>query len=212
MSLKVNNTKPSGTNAIPCDAGTPISGRTANNGTYEILKLNADGSLPVSGTVTPLPGTAAYIGVNAQTISLGGGTPGANIYLGQISVISLTSIDAGFYSVNPVFIFANGGTNAGGTTFLLYKDGTAIDSYINTLVGGNSFNPGMIDLLTGVFGYWHNTTNQFLGATTSISYNRNNVLNTYLEQGIYKIAVITDGNPNFAGGPGYVGLYDFTKL
>lgn len=212
MSLKVNNTKPSGTNAIPCDAGTPVMGRTSPTGVYEIIKVNAAGEIVTSALNTFLPGTAAYIGTNPAQLTLVPGAPAANTFIGFAPVNALITIDEGIYSVNPAFIFDNGGVNAGGCSFMLYKDGSTVDAYITTLPPFNAFAPGIANLLTGVFGYWHNSANQLMGGNVSQSYNRTNTQHLYLESGIYKIAVITDGAMNIGASPGLLGFYEFTKI
>lgn len=212
MSLKVNNTKPSGTVAKDCDAGTPIMGRTANNGTYEILKVNSDGSLPITPTYNPINTFgAAYFGKNPQNINVPLPAPPANTYLGRFNVPLAGFNLGGLYEINPVFIFSYVGALTGGVNFVLFEQGSNMDNYINLLTPGNTFAPSIADL-PGVYQYWHNTAAQNFGAGLGITFNRNNTLKTFLPNANYEIAIITEGALSIQAGLQKAGFYELTQL
>jgi hypothetical protein len=208
MINQIANNKPSGYQSNECDAGIPISGRTDINGSYQILKLNANGSLAPSST--PISSTASYIGINPTAIALVVGAPALNTYLGTAPVFGATTISEGLYAINPAFMFQ--GTVAGGLNFVLYKQTTNLDSYIATLPPFNIFAPALTDLATGLCGFWHNSALQNLGATTVITYNRNNTLNCYLDAGIYSMAIFTEAGVNITSVSGLFGFFEFTKI
>jgi hypothetical protein len=208
MINQIANNKPSGYQSNECDAGIPISGRTDVNGSYQILKLNANGSLAPSST--PISSTASYIGINPSAIALIPGVPALNTYLGNAPIFGATTISAGLYAINPAFMFE--GAVGGGLNFVLYKQTTNLDTYIGTLLPFNSFAPTLTNLATGLCGFWHNTALQNLGATSVITYNRNNTLNCYLDAGIYSMAIFTEAGVTITGGAGLFGFYEFTKI
>ena len=204
MINQISNNKPSGYQSINCDAGVPISGRTSDTGSYQILKLNADGSITSASPVA----ISQYIGVSGTGIGVPAGIPPSNTYVGSSQPISVT--ETGLYSINPTFVYT--GNAGGGISFILYKDTTALWGYISTLPPFNAFASNIGDVATGLFGYWHNTASQIFSSNLMSSFNRNNVQNLYLTTGNYYLAVTTDGAVSFNAGAGIVGFYEFTKI
>lgn len=200
-----SNNKATGYTAKECDAGIPISGRTGQTGSYEIIKTLADGTL--AGFPTYIP-SLAYQGFSINTFAIPGGTPPSNTFLGKSGAFTL--LNDGQYSVNPVFIYP--GAAGGGISFVLYKSITNLGTYMATLVPFNAFNPTSTDMNDGLYGYWHNTTSQSIGNTLMYAYNRSNTLSTFLTTGQYYLAAITDGATNFSPGVGLIGFNEFVKI
>jgi hypothetical protein len=201
-----NNNRTSGISGQSCDAGTPISGKTAA-GVYQIVLLNPDGSLKTG--VGYLGATFPYLVNNAQSIVQNGGALAANTFIGSISLGTLAE---GVYRVNPQFSYS--GITGGGISFVLYSTAGALGAYIGTLVNSVPFNPNQAQLQQGLAGYWHNTASQQIGGGGEfIAYNRNNSLDIFLAAGNYGLAMVTDGTVNInAGSISTAGFTDFSKL
>jgi hypothetical protein len=206
MITQVANNKPSGYQSVQCDAGIPVSGRTSDTGSYQILKLNADGGL--AGLPTYI-NTIADIGNNPVSIPLSIGTPPSNTFLGSGNACA-SQITEGVYRLNPTFLYEGGA--GGGISIILYQVATPLDAYISLLPPFNAFNPNLGNLQYGLYGYWHNSTSQSLGNTVQISYNRSNTYEVYLTQGLYKFAIVTDGAVVINNTLGYFGWYEFLKI
>lgn len=204
MNNQLSNNKPSGFQSYECDAGTPISGRTSSSGSYQILKVNSDGS--INNATADLQ--ALYTGYNATAIATAGIAPPTNTFIGKSNSIS---VNDGQYQINPTFIYTGGA--GGGISFILYKSFTNLDTYINTLTPfTDTFQATAPDIASGLYGFWHNTASQALGSNLQSSYNRNNTNSLYLTTGQYYIAVITDGATVFNAGIGLIGFYEFLKI
>ena len=205
--MQNSNLRPDGSTAIQCDAGTPIMGRTSTTGTYQILKVNADGSLP--GNASPLP-LANYLAFNSIFTTFPPGTPGVNVLVQKVSLFSGNPItESGLYRLNPTCVFSGSGT--GGIDFILYPVGYAIETYIDGLTPGtDAFNPTIFDTI-GVTAFWHNTAVQNFGVNNKIAYNRDNSFDVYLDSGSYKLAIISSGGITYTG-QGFVGFYEFSKI
>ena len=200
-----SNNKATGYTAKECDAGIPISGRTGDTGTYEIIKTLADGTL--AGFPSATSG-ANYVGFNLSFFAVPGGLPAANTYLGSSSAFTIS--ENGQYNVNPLFIYP--GAAGGGISFVLYKDVTTLGTYFSTLPPFNAFQPLITDVASGMFGYWHNSASQAFGGNLMISYNRSNTLSVNLTVGTYYIGVVTDGAINIGAGVAGVGVNEFLKI
>ena len=205
MIAQISNNKPSGTYQTGiCEAGTPISGVTAD-GRYNILRVNVNGSI-LTNEVNPV---SNYIGFNTATIITPAAAPPANTYVGTANQ-PIPVFSDGLYRINPTYIYA--GAAGGGISFILYKDFTNLSIYLSALPAFNAFNPGVTDINQGLYGFWHNTASQSLGGTLQTSYNRDNTQDVYLTGGSYYMAIVTDGAVIFTGGPTFVGFYEFTKI
>lgn len=205
MITQLSNNKPSGTlEAGICDPGTPISGRT-NAGRYQILRVNVDGSINIA---TP-QNSSIYTGFNATTLVTPPGAPPVNTFLGITNQTIQISSD-GVYRINPTYIYP--GNPGGGINFVLYKDFTNLGNYINTLPPFNLFSPAVTDINQGLYGFWHNTVSQNLGAGLMTTYNRDNTQDLYLTTGQYNIALYTEAGVILTGGVSFIGLYEFTKV
>ena len=202
-----SNNKATGYTAKECDAGIPISGRTSDTGTYEILKVNADGSI---ATQSAMPPAIGYLGTNAVAIVLPAFAPPANTYLGSVQLNGGNLIAAGLYRINPTFTWS--GAAGGGVSFILANNSQIMGGYIASLPPLNAFAPTIGDLQNGFYGYWHNTATQILGGNMMITYNRSQSLDVYLDAGFYTMALVTDGAFVSNGPGGFFGFYEFTKL
>jgi len=207
-----SNNKATGYTAKECDAGIPISGRTSDTGTYEIIKVNPDGSLAISGGggVTPLP-NANYLQSNPVLLSQPFIPGTANIFVGSVGLFGGNSISAGLYRINPTGIFSASGS--GGLNFILYSQFSAIETYISFLTPGvDQFQPNSLSV-GGTAAYWHNIALQNYGNFLKIAYNRQNSLDLYLTAGAYRMAIITDaGGINMIPDNAQIGFYEFSKI
>jgi hypothetical protein len=199
------NLKQSGSTARQCDPGLPITGRSADTGQYNIARINSDGSL---GTV------GAAGGIDLITPSAMGtpiGLIAANTVVNfTAAIVSGAALLEGMYRVNPTAIWQ--GTGGGSLNFILYKTGTAFDTYASSVGSGNIFTPSLTDLQAGVAGYWHAVAGQAIGAQAFIAYNRSNALDLYLEAGNYNLLVVTDTAITTTLSPMLVGFLSFARL
>ena len=201
MINQLSNNKPSGYQSIDCDAGVPISGRTASNGSYQILKVSDAGSLLVASSVDP-----ASVDYQIETIiPVGTGIAGAKAsttFLGSVAVIPV-SISAGTYTVSPSMILeaVTGGT----ITLLLVKAGTVLDAYSGGLIAGTDpYTPSFANYTAGGLAcVWHNLAlNTYLATNIhSCTGGNNNVLErtVYLQAGAYNMICIVDTAITTAG-------------
>lgn len=208
MIAQSSNNRPSGSSAKSCDAGIPIVGRTSSTGVYEILKVNADGSIATGGS--PVSDTIVPYAPTPTATATPGGAIGTGVLLANINAVT-TTIDAGNYRINPLIIYD--GITGGSINFMLIKQLSAISTYAGTRAPFiDSFSPSMNDLVTGVSGFWHGSTIQQLAGTTQTAYNRSNAQTFYLESGIYDLIVYVDGGITQNAGFQFVGFWEFTKL
>jgi len=205
MINELSNNKPSGFQSYECDAGVPISGRTNTTGSYQILKVNSDGSI---NNATP-DTQALYTGYNTTSIATIGVSPVNLTFVGKSNPINIQN--SGQYQVNPTFIYTGGA--GGGISFILYQDGSVLNAYINSLTPfTDTFQATATDIASGLYGYWHNTVVQAFSVSLRTSFNRDNTNSLYLTAGTYYIAIITDGATVFNAGVGLIGFYEFLKI
>jgi hypothetical protein len=211
MVSNVNNQKASGSSAIQCDAGSPISGRTADDGVYQILKVNADGSLPtgvVPQTEANTPPLFQPLGGTLNPV----GAFGVGVLVFYAS-INLTNIEAGLYAISPQFICAT--NSAGAVNFALIEDGSIMDAYISSRnVGVDSFTPTITDYSTGFALFWHNNALEVIGSsgsrgTANLTAQRKQV---YLKADTYKLAVWVHTAFTTSSPIVYVGFNEFAKI
>lgn len=209
MISNVNNQKPVGTPAQQCDPGVPVMGRTGDTGTYQILKVNADGSLPgISIQDTQTPNTLVPLATAIPVPGLKG--VGTTLLYEDITVIA--PITDGIYRVNPqVITNANPG---GAINLALVKIGSTIDTYILTRnIGIDGFNPVITNFTTGFAMFWHNQAMQELGGgQVGLAQPNANDRIVRLTAGTYKLfawvhTAITTVSPTT-----YVGFSEFTKI
>lgn len=202
----MNNLKQSGSAAVQCDPGLPISGRSADAGSYNILRVNPDGS---TGTQSAYAGSRWIQTPGA--IAVTPGSPASETYLGNLAVNpSGTAILEGMYAINPTALWE--GAAGGGLNFVIYAVGTPLDAYISGLTSGNTFAPTSAQLSSGLAAFWHGVGAQLFGSGLNVAYNRTNTLEAYLAAGTYNIAVITNGTVNFTAGTLLMGFYQFARL
>lgn len=211
MSIQqVSNNRPSGSTAKACDAGIPIVGRTSSTGVYEILKVNADGSLSTGGqpiTTVPYattPTAYALAPVGAKGV-------GVIVYYDTISVTALT---AGLYAINPFYLVdtltANGNVN-----FILIKRGSTLDAYTSGRnVGVDAFQPVISDFTTGYSCFWHSNPLQILSSVGAQSTGMLNATRkeVYLEAGVYALCIEVETTFTTASPTTYIGFSEFTKI
>jgi len=204
-----SNNRNVGTSTKDCDAGLPIAGRTGGSSTdsYQIIKTTNDGTLagfPLFNNYGGVP----YAGSNFNTFAVAGGAPPSQTFLGKTLSFAI-DID-GQYNLNPILIYP--GASGGGISFVLYREFSALYTYINALIPLNAFNPSSTDINDGLHGYWHNSVSQAIGNTLMQSYNRNNNLSCNLITGTYFLAAITDGATNINVGVAQIGFNEFVKI
>ncbi len=99
--MQNSNLRPDGSTAIQCDAGTPIMGRTSTTGTYQILKVNADGS--IAGLPSPIADASVYYSLTPNITpspigAMAGGT--AILYADIINMTAMNRIKPTSYYNN----------------------------------------------------------------------------------------------------------------
>lgn len=205
----MNTNRPSGSSSIDCDSGVPISGRTSPTGTYEILKVNADGSLPglpASETQVPslvLPGTTT---TNPPGILIAG------IMLIYEQITPTNPLTAGLYQGNPWIQFE--ATPTGAVNCAIVRVGSAMDSYILTRsLGFDDFQPTANDFLNGFAMWWHNLPLQDVGGgnagiVTQITQEKNFVLTA----GDYKVLYWVHTDITITNPTTLFGFSQFNKL
>jgi len=184
-----SNNRPSGSSAILCDAGIPIVGRTSPTGVYEIIKVNADGSLAAPTVtiptfpdlITPDATVLAPAGVFASSIILAFG----NFFI--------TVVDAGIYTLRPFFMFNY--IAVGAVSFYLIKEATTLEAYTNSrAVGVDSFSPAITDVANGLAASFYNIANIPVSANIAKTvFNNSQQFDFYLEAGNYKLLVVSQG-------------------
>lgn len=205
-----SNNKATGYTAKECDAGIPISGRTGDTGTYEIIKVNADGSLAVNTGPTPITGLGTgNIGVGGFLTNVFNTQQPQYTYLGY-GYITPTAITAGLYRITVGYNIA-ATAPAGGINFLLVNDASPVAGSLGMLFPGNilSFNLNA----PGIYGQWVNVlSNQLNGQIRTSVTSANHTQDIYLDAGLYQMHVVANAAINFTANSGYYGLYEFSKL
>jgi hypothetical protein len=206
---QVSNNRPSGSTAKACDAGIPIVGRTSSTGVYEILKVNADGSLPLAANGTFITGVPTSDTPNS------GGNPTTGIKAVDLvlayDLVTPIPLTAGLYKINPFFICS--ATVLGAVDIMLIKDGSPLDAYTTgraPFIDG--FSPTITDFADGFAVFFNNVANVNMGGNNALSYNRSNETTVYLEAGSYKLLVKVHTAITMTAGAIYSGFYNFSKL
>jgi hypothetical protein len=209
--MQNSNLRPDGSTAIQCDAGTPIMGRTSTTGTYQILKVNADGSLPV-GANTPLTPPSTPSSNSPFSVTLGSGIIGAGTFLFCVPCTIITTPNAGLYRINPFVAF--NGIGAGSINIALVEDSSSLASYCFGLNPGvDAFSPGISNLTSGLSCWWHNNTAEAISGQVQIAYNRNNPTNAYLSNTPqFLLAWVHTAITVGALGQFNYGFYEFAKI
>ena len=189
--MQNSNNRPDGSQAIQCDAGTPIMGRTSTTGTYQILKVNSDGS--IAGLPSPIADSGCVYECTPGVIPSPMGAFAGGVTLMYTDVIT-TSINAGSYTIAP-FWGAMLSTTGGAVSFALIKVGSSMDAYCSSLLlGTDAFAPTITLAFNGMAQAWHNISVDAIGTIAGFSYSTGNAnvleKQCYLESGTYKMAVI----------------------
>jgi hypothetical protein len=200
-----SNNKASGQVAKECDAGLPISGRITNNGEYEILKVNADGTM-VTTAIQIATGTYLQF---ASTITNATGVLATGTIIARTQ---LGAFDSGLYRINPSYMWD--GAAGGGISFILYNSLGALYTYINGRLDGQAFAPTLVNIAPngGIAAYWHNTATQNFGGNIFTSYNRNQTLDVFLDTDTYYFVMVSDGNVTINNANSVFGCIEITKL
>jgi hypothetical protein len=206
---QVSNNRPSGSTAKACDAGIPIVGRTSSTGVYEILKVNADGSLPLAANGTFVSGVptsdSPTAGANPTT-----GVKAVDLVLAY-NLVTPTPLTAGLYKINPFFICS--ATVLGAVDIMLIKQGSPLDAYTSTRAPfADGFAPSIGDFADGFAVFFNSVTNVNMGGNNALAYNRSNETTVYLEAGSYYLLVKVHTAITMTAGAIYSGFYNFTQL
>lgn len=202
-----SNNRPSGSPAILCDAGIPIVGRTSTTGVYEILKVNADGSL-AGLPVNVSNADVSYID-NPVSYPLNPALHTSGQLVGY-SYIVLPAIVEGLYRITPFYqVDCPFGA---AINFFIIKTGSAADAYASSLaIGTDAYNPTVAQL-DGVYGFYYNAIVQPVGSgTVSMTVNVSSQ-DIFLTAGTYQLACVaeaafTNGTPTTT-----FGVQQFLKL
>jgi hypothetical protein len=162
-------------------------GRTSDTGVYQILKVNADGSLPTASVT--IPTFPDLLTPNATPLAPAG-AKAANLILSYGS-FTVNVATAGNFTIRPFFMSQL--TVLGAVSMYLIKQGSVLDAYASSrLVGTDSYNPAITDYVNGLAAAFHNIANQFIGVSTAKTFITSNIenFNVYLETGDYKLLVV----------------------
>lgn len=182
-----SNNKPSGSTAVQCDAGIPIMGRTGDTGVYQILKVNADGSLPTPSVTIP---TSPDLLTPDATVLAPPAAFAANIILSYGNFF-VTVATAGIYVIRPFFMAQL--STLGAVNMYLIKQGTSLDAYTTTRgIGVDAYSPAITDFSTGLSAAFHNVANQNIGGQIGKTFVQPNTAQNefYLETGNYNLLVV----------------------
>lgn len=184
-----SNNRPSGSPAILCDAGIPIMGRTSSTGVYEILKVNADGSLAGFPANAP-DSSVAYID-SAITTTIATGTYAAGNLLASDLVVS-TNISEGLYRITPFIKCVTSSVNPT-ITFLFIRVGSLADTYLSSLIVATDDYDPTITQIEGVEAFFHSITlktiTTVVGNFVSMSISTT-PQDIFLPAGTYKLATL----------------------
>jgi hypothetical protein len=138
MIQQVSNNKPSGFSSKECDSGIPVSGRTADNGTYQILKL-----LPNGISANQFPIATQYVGLPQIVFGVAPATVTAGRYLGILPSI-LTIPQRGVYDIEPYVQLNCTGTPI--IDIIMTSVSSGLTTYASTIVAGTDpFSPTFTD-------------------------------------------------------------------
>jgi hypothetical protein len=213
MINQLSNNKPSGYQSINCDAGVPISGRTASNGSYQILKVSDAGALLVQSTVDATG--VNYNIENSAPVTIGTGLIGAGVYLFTVSVTTV-SLSAGTYTISPSVFMEGAGT--GSISLILADSSSLLVGYSATLNSGiDAFAPTVVpSFVSGVACVWHNLPLNALGTggvITATGGNANVLEKTvYLQAGNYTLIGFVDTAINITGAFSKIGLQGLMQV
>ena len=186
MISSMNTTKPSGSTAIQCDAGTPISGRTGDTGTYEILNLLPGGGISQGQNIT-----APYISPPNQVVLPPGGALLAGIYIGIVNT-AITIPVTGVYNLKPFVIFPDA-TGTGAIEIILTDVNSGLSAYAPTRAPfSDPYDPAPVDFALVDSGYyWSNIPLEAIGTTSRrSSINTAQDRNYYMQAGDYNAILV----------------------
>lgn len=213
MITQVSNNKPSGQSSKACDAGIPIVGRTSPNGTYEIIKVNADGSL-AGAAISPITNAGIPYSLTPSAYPLAPPAlkaAGVIVYYNQVTTTALT---AGLYRINP-FYMVDTLTATPAVNFILVKKGSTLDAYCSSrVVGSDGFTPAVTDFVTGYGALFHNCPLETISTANMKGTANLNATEKViqLEAGDYALLVYVHTAFTNATPTSYVGFTEFAKI
>jgi len=188
MISSMNTTKPSGSASIQCDAGTPISGRTGDTGTYEILNLLPGGAIAQGVNIT-----ANYVNPPIPITLPPGGVLATNVIIGVVSSV-ITIPESGLYNLQPFVLFS--GATGGGTSsisIILTNAASTLSAYASGLIPySDGFNPNNTQLSGVDTGYSYGPILLEVYGTASRRSNLNvtHIKNYYYNAGTYNAILV----------------------
>jgi hypothetical protein len=209
MSLSNFNTGiPQGTQEQSCTPGSAVGGLDSNN-IFRILKVNADGTLPMSSNVpvTGFPSSGFPLSTLNPTSSI---KPAGLVVFNAL--VTPTSITNGVFKIDP-FLSCDSVT-LGAFNFMLYRTGftslaTAVGS-LSPFVDSISFTQD--DLANGFGGFWHQIPQQNMIGTTTITVSNNSNKEIGLTTGQYNLIIWVHTAMNMNSGDVIVGFNEFSKI
>lgn len=206
MTISTNsNAKKAFYSETGCATGVLIMGQTKDgNATYVPIGVDLNGNLFVTN------GQAVYAGFTPpetpQTITIPLGLKAAGILLGYVSIGSFTAQEQIVQTVPNLVLEANAG---GSVSFVLIKDGTALDAYTATrVVGVDSWNPPAATFVGGNIAIWYNIAMSAIGAG-GLKFSTPNAQQdkfVQVQDNTYKLAIIVDTAITINGTSGWISM------
>jgi hypothetical protein len=211
MISKGTNNKQQNQTAIPCDAGSVVMGRTADNGEYKILKLNPDGSINNNNLVT-----GGNYSINPAFISVPDFSNAVvDAYLGN-AFLGNPFVE-GIYNLSPFCTLQTNNNSVETINIFLVLVGSPLDNYFNTLTPiSDNFAPSPTNIfgLEGLVEFWHavslqNMSNITLWKTTNQANLQRSV---YLANGDYKLYITAHSPFIYSSGQMYLSCTNIQKI
>jgi len=207
MINQVSNNKPSGFQSKECDAGIPISGRTSDNGTYQILKL-----LPNGIVANQSPIVAQYVGLPTTQIFVVPAAVTAGRFLGILPAF-LTIDERGVYDLEPYVQLECTGTPI--IDLIITSVSSGLTTYAGTISAGTDpFAPTFGDFTLVDSGFYFDDV-PLLPVTSSANIQRSDIQNGVragkfhkflFEPGDYSLILVARGSFTITGAQSLVGF------
>jgi hypothetical protein len=212
MISKGTNNKQQNQTAIPCDAGSVVMGRTADNGEYKILKLDSTGAITSSNTSFVAGGN--YSNNPTPTIIPVGPKP-VDTLLTFVPIASIPLVQ-GIYQIAPFVILNSTTTPLPNVDILLVRKNSTLFNYINTLtIGSSVFLPTIANLQNGLIDSWTNNLVQNISTIGNIQVLESRISlqkNVYLDTEEYYFAVLSNSNFSLLNGEIFTSCSLLAKL
>lgn len=215
MISKGTNNKQQNQTAIPCDAGSVVMGRTADNGEYKILKLDSNGNVITANSSNFVAG--GNYSVNGNTIVVPAGSSAVvDTYLGGID-IALNPLAEGIYNISPFVTLQTNTNQVESVNIFLVEVGSPLDNYFAGLLPiADTFAPApafFIGLL-GLVEFWHGVNlNNLSNITLWKSNSQANLQRSvYLKNDNYKLYLTANSPFNFSSGEIFLNCTNLQKI